>query len=394
MKILIAAGGTGGHLFPAIALAEELGSRLPELSILFVGAEEGVEASLLASRGWDFQGIRASGLLGKRLSQRLRSLGLIPSSLTRSRSILRQFCPDIVVGFGGYASGAVVLAAVLAGIPTVIHEQNAYPGLTNRRLGKVVDLVAVAFEAASGYFPKGKVRVTGNPVRKELFGVNRAEAIARFGLDQHSFTLLIFGGSQGAHRLNQAVLEALPMLEPEREQIQFLHATGHRDLATVRQGYSAGGYRAVVEPFFREIAAAYAAADLCLCRAGAGTVAELCALGKPSVLVPFPYATNDHQRRNAEAVVASGGARMVQDRGLNGIVVAGIVREFVYDRERLRAMADRAKAQALPDAAARFADLVTQSARLRRSRARSGRSRQSTVNSPQSTVNTSRCRDV
>ncbi len=394
MKVLIAGGGTGGHLFPAIALAEELRSRLPVPSILFVGAEEGVEASLLAARGWNFEGIRASGLLGKPLSERVRGLALIPSSLIRSRRILRQFCPDIVVGFGGYASAPVVLGGVLAGVPTVIHEQNAYPGLANRWLGKIVDLVAVAFEGASGYFPKGKVRVTGNPVRKELFGVTRAEAIARFGLDQQRFTLLIFGGSQGAHRLNQAVLEALPLLEPEREQIQFLHATGRRDLATVRQAYIAGGSRAVVEPFFWEIAAAYAAADLCLCRAGAGTVAELCALGKPSVLVPFPYAANDHQRRNAEALAACGGARMVQDGRLNGIAVVGIVREFFHDREGLRAMADRAMTQALPDAAARVADLVTQSARPRRSLAKTRKSLRSAVRSQRSAVRNSRCDDV
>ncbi len=394
MKVLIAGGGTGGHLFPAIALAEELKSRLPVPSILFVGAEEGVEASLLAARGWNFEGIRASGLLGKPLSERVRGLALVPSGLIRSRRILRQFCPDIVVGFGGYASAPVVLAGVLAGVPTVIHEQNAYPGLANRWLGKIVDLVAVAFEGASGYFPKGKVWVTGNPVRKELFGVTRAEAIARFGLDQQRFTLLIFGGSQGAHRLNQAVLEALPLLEPERERIQFLHATGRRDLATVRQAYIAGGSRAVVEPFFWEIAAAYAAADLCLCRAGAGTVAELCALGKPSVLVPFPYAANDHQRRNAEALAACGGARMVQDGSMNGIAVAGIVREFHHDREGLRAMADRAKTQALPDAAGRVADLVTQSARPRRSLAKTRKSLQSAVSGQRSAVSNSRCDDV
>ncbi len=318
----------------------------------------------------------------------------MPSGLIRSRRILRQFCPDIVVGFGGYASAAVVLAGVLAGVPTVIHEQNAYPGLANRWLGRIVDLVAVAFEGASDYFPKGKVRVTGNPVRKELFGVSRAEAIARFGMDQQRFTLLIFGGSQGAHRLNQAVLEALPLLDPEREQIQFLHATGRRDLATVRQAYIAGGYRAVVEPFFWEIAAAYAAADLCLCRAGAGTVAELCALGKPSVLVPFPYAANDHQRRNAEALAACGGARMVQDGSMNGIAVAGIVGEFHHDREGLRAMADRAKTQALPDAAGRVADLVTQSARPRRSLAKTRKSLQSAVSGQRSAVSNSRCDDV
>lgn len=363
MKAIIAGGGTGGHLFPAIALAEELRSRTTDLPLLFVGVEGGVEASLLARRGWDFEGIRASGLQGKRFLSRLRSLTLIPSGLIRSLSILRRFRPDVVVGFGGYASAAVVLSAVLARVPTVIHEQNALPGLANRWLGKIVDRVAVTFEGASDFFPKSKVRVTGNPVRTELFGVSRVEAVTRLDLDPDRLTVLIFGGSQGAHRLNQSVMEALPLLADEREQIQFIHATGPRDLAVVRQGYEAGGYRAAVEPFFQTMAVAYAAADLCVCRAGAGTVVELCALGKPSVLVPFPFAANDHQRYNAEAVVASGGARMVLDCELSGTAVAEIIRTYLRDREGLEVMARRAKALAKPGAAIRLADLVTQTAR-------------------------------
>lgn len=359
MKAIITGGGTGGHLFPAIALAEELRSRRTDVSLLFVGVEGGIEASLLATRGWDFEGIRASGLQGKRLLSRIRSLTLIPSGLIRSLSILRRFRPDVVVGFGGYASAAMVLSGVLARVPTVIHEQNALPGLANRWLGRIVDSVAVAFEEASDFFPKSKVRVTGNPVRAELFGVSRAEAATRLGLDPNRFTLLIFGGSQGAHRLNQAVMEALPKLTDERERIQFIHATGPRDLSLVRQGYDALGYSAAVEPFFQAMAVAYAIADLCFCRAGAGTVAELCALGKPSVLVPFPFAANDHQRYNAEALVASGGARMVLDHDLSGATVAEIIRTFLRDREGLEVMAHRAKSLEKPDAAIRLADLVT-----------------------------------
>ncbi|MDE2058307.1 MAG: undecaprenyldiphospho-muramoylpentapeptide beta-N-acetylglucosaminyltransferase [candidate division NC10 bacterium] len=363
MRAIIAGGGTGGHLFPAIALAEELRSRMTDLPLLFVGVEGGVEASLLATRGWDFEGIRASGLQGKRFLSRLRSLTLIPSGLIRSLSILRRFRPDVVVGFGGYASAAIVLSGVLARIPTVIHEQNAMPGLANRWLGKIVDRVAVAFDEASDFFPKSKVRVTGNPVRAELFGVSRAEAVTRLDLDPDRLTLLIFGGSQGAHRLNQAVMEALPMLTDERERIQFIHATGPRDLSFVRQGYDAQGCRAVVEPFFQVMATAYAVADLCFCRAGAGTVAELCALGKPSVLVPFPFAANDHQRYNAEALVAAGGARMVLDCDLSGAKVAEIIRTCLRDREGREVMARSATALAKPDAASRLADLVTQTAR-------------------------------
>jgi len=389
VRILIAGGGTGGHLFPAIALAQELRSRFPDSALLFVGAEGGIEASLLAKGGWDFEGIRASGLQGKRLPQRLRSLALIPSGLVQSRSILRRFFPDAVVGLGGYASVAMVLAGVLARIPTIIHEQNAFPGLANRWLGRIVDLVAVAFERTSVFFPKGKVRVTGNPVRIELFGVDRVAAATRLGLDPDRFTLLIFGGSQGAHRLNQAVLEALPLLEADRGHLQFLHSTGSRDLGQVRCGYQASGHRAVVEPFFWEMALVYAAADLCLCRAGASTVAELCALGKPSILVPFPFAANDHQRWNAEALVATGGAHMLLDSKLNGADVAEIVRSFLRDRGLKETMGQRAKALATPGAASRLADLVVEAARLPRPLARTGNSPRFTVNSSQSTVNRS-----
>ncbi|PWB78888.1 MAG: undecaprenyldiphospho-muramoylpentapeptide beta-N-acetylglucosaminyltransferase [Candidatus Methylomirabilota bacterium] len=363
MRVIIAGGGTGGHLFPAIALAEELRSRRTDLPLLFVGVEGGVEASLLAARGYEFEGVRASGLQGKRLRSRLRSLTLISSGLIRSLSILRRFRPDVVVGFGGYASAAMVLSGALAKVPTVIHEQNAFPGLTNRWLGRVVDRVAVAFEEAIGFFPARKVRITGNPVRKELFGGRKTEALIRLNLNSDRLTVLIFGGSQGAHRLNRAIMEALPMLTGEREQIQFIHATGPHDLAAIRRGYDASGHRAVVESFVHAMAEAYAAADLCFCRSGAGTVAELCALGKPSVLVPFPFASNDHQRFNAEALVASGGARMIPDGDLNGARVAEFIRTSLHDREGLETMARKAKAMARPDAAIRLADLVIETAR-------------------------------
>jgi UDP-N-acetylglucosamine--N-acetylmuramyl-(pentapeptide) pyrophosphoryl-undecaprenol N-acetylglucosamine transferase len=390
MRVIIAGGGTGGHLFPAVALAQELRSRFHGCSLLFVGAKGGIEASLLAGSGWDFEEIRASGLQGKRASQRLRSLALIPSGLIRSRAILRRFQPDAVVGVGGYASAAMVVAGVLAKVPTIIHEQNAFPGLTNRLLGRIVDLVAVSFETTAEFFPKAKVRVTGNPLRAELFDVDRGEAAIQLGLDPDRFTLLVFGGSQGAHRLNQAVLEALPLLEAERDRLQFLHSTGPRDLVRVRREYQASGHRAAVEPFFDEMGVAYAAADLCLCRAGAGTVAEICALGKASVLVPFPFAANDHQRWNAEVLVAAGAARMISDHALNGVTIAELVRLFLLDRRLVGTMGDRARALARPDAASRLADLVAQSARLPGPLAMTDNGPRLTVNSSQSTVNSSR----
>jgi UDP-N-acetylglucosamine--N-acetylmuramyl-(pentapeptide) pyrophosphoryl-undecaprenol N-acetylglucosamine transferase len=363
MRILIAGGGTGGHLFPALALADTLRSRVQQLSILFVGAEGGIEAAIAARHGWAFEGIRAAGLRAKRWPDRFRSIALIPFGVARSWSILSRFRPDAVIGLGGYASGPVLLAAALRRLPTIVHEQNSVPGLTNRWLASLVDLVAVGFEPAKAFFPASRVHVTGTPVRRELFAACKAAAVGRFGLDPDAMTVLVFGGSQGAHRLNEAVLEALPLLEAERARLQFLHATGPRDVARVRAAYGAHGYRAVVEPFFWEMALPYAAADLCLCRSGASTVAELCALGKAAILVPFPFAVNDHQRRNAEILVAAGAARMLLDRDLSGVAVAALVRCHLVDRRGLQEMGERARRLARPDAADHLADLVLRASR-------------------------------
>ena len=358
MRIVITGGGTGGHLFPALAVHEALMARCPGAAALFVGAATGVEATILPRRGYAFRGLAASQVSGAGLAGRGRAALRLPGTVLQAARLLREFRPQAVFGVGGYASVSTVLAARLTGIPSVIHEQNAFPGLANRALGRLASRVAVSFEGTTRFFPAGRVTVTGSPVRAEIRAGDAGVARERLGLAAGTFTALIFGGSQGAHRLNLAVRELLPELAGERDGFQFVHATGARDLAEVRQSYAKAGIRARVEPFFEEMAVAYQAADFVICRAGAGTVFELAAVGKPALLVPFPYAANDHQRLNAEAAVKIGAAWILLDQHCDGRRLAASLRAAQEKPAQLLEMGGRALALARPDAADRILDLL------------------------------------
>ena len=358
MRIVITGGGTGGHLFPALAVHDALRARRPEASALFVGVAGGVEATILPQRGHAFRGLTVSQVSGKGLRGRLFAALWLPGTVLQAMRIVQEFRPQVVFGVGGYASVPTILAAVLRGVPRVIHEQNAIPGLANRALGGMASAVAVSFANTAGFFPARRTQVTGNPVRAEIRAGDPPSARARLGLAGDAFTVLVFGGSQGAHRLNQAVLESLPELARDGENLQFVHATGARDLADVRRGYEASGVRARVEPFIDDMAPAYQAADFVVCRAGAGTVFELAVVGKPALLVPFPYAANDHQRLNAEAAVEAGAAWILLDRYCDGQRVAASVRAAREKPGQLAEMGRRALALARPDAADRIVDLL------------------------------------
>jgi UDP-N-acetylglucosamine--N-acetylmuramyl-(pentapeptide) pyrophosphoryl-undecaprenol N-acetylglucosamine transferase len=277
--------------------------------------------------------------------------------------MLRGFSAGVVLGVGGYASFPAVLAACLLRIPTVIHEQNAYPGLANRWLGRVVSAVALSFQGAEVFFPRGRASVTGNPVRAEIRPGAPGPARRRWDLSPERFTVLIFGGSQGAHRLNGAALEALPRLLDVRDRIQFLHATGTQDLPQVRAAYAQGGFRARIEPFLEDMGTAYAAADFVIARAGASTIFELAAVGKPALLVPYPHAANDHQRLNAEAMLRAGGAWTVPDQYCDGERLAASVQAALEKPELLAQMGTRARSLARPDAADQIVDLLERVAR-------------------------------
>jgi UDP-N-acetylglucosamine--N-acetylmuramyl-(pentapeptide) pyrophosphoryl-undecaprenol N-acetylglucosamine transferase len=282
----------------------------------------------------------------------------LPSVVRQASRLLRECGAQVVLGVGGYASFPTVLAARLRRIPTVIHEQNAYPGLANRWLGRIASAVAVSFEAAAGFFPTGRVTVTGNPVRPEIRPGDAGEARRRLALSAGRFTVLIFGGSQGAHRINVATIEALPRLAESRSHVQFLHATGERDVYEMRRAYEENGFQARVEAFFQDMATAYAAAGFVIARAGASTIFELAAVGKPALLVPYPYAANDHQRLNAEAMLKAGGAWIVPDPYCDGQRIAATVQAALEKPDVLRRMGEQARGLARPDAADRIVDLL------------------------------------
>ncbi len=354
MRLLVAGGGTGGHLFPGIALAQEAMARDPRSAVLFVGTAQGLERRLIPKAGFPLRFIRASGIKGLGLRGAAKAIVVIPRGIWQSMGILREFGPDVVIGVGGYASGPVVLAAALMGLPRAVIEPNAIPGITNRVLGRLVQEVYVAWEETAARFPAGRAIVTGNPIRREMVARERSarEAAA-------PFSVLVFGGSQGARRINQAVAAALDALGEDAKAMTFTHQTGAADLESVRSAYEARGLRAEVAPFFDDMASRYAAADLVICRAGATTVAELSAAGKASILIPFPFAADDHQTANARVLERAGGARAIAERDLTPEGLAATIREIARTPGRAAEMGARARAAGQPDAAGVILDRLS-----------------------------------
>jgi UDP-N-acetylglucosamine--N-acetylmuramyl-(pentapeptide) pyrophosphoryl-undecaprenol N-acetylglucosamine transferase len=344
MRVLIAGGGTGGHLFPGIAIAEAFRVREHGAEILFVGTGNPIEVSTLSKKGFDHMEIVAEGLKGRGLWRQIRSLLKIPIGVWQALRIIWRFDPDIVIGLGAYASGPVALAARLIGKKIVIHEQNILPGLTNRILGRFADRIFISFPDNLGIFrPSGTV-ITGNPVRRELLEYTLdGKAVAQF-------TVLVLGGSQGAHAINCGVVEALDRLKNPAH-MTFVHQTGTKDAEWVAQAYESRGIKATVEPFFVDMAGPYSSADLVTCRAGATTVSELMALGKPAIFIPFPFATNNHQELNARYVADAGGAEVILEKDLNGAVLADRLDHYASHSDALRDMAKRTLALGRPNAA-------------------------------------------
>ncbi|MFH1079256.1 MAG: undecaprenyldiphospho-muramoylpentapeptide beta-N-acetylglucosaminyltransferase [Pseudomonadota bacterium] len=334
--MIIAGGGTGGHLFPGIAIAEEFLRRNRNDRILFVGTNKGIEKRVLENIGFSLQTIDVEGIKGKGWMKSLVAILRIPISLIQSFRIIQGFSPELVIGVGGYASGPVVFAACLLGIRTAIAEQNALPGLTNRILGKMVDRVFVSFAQTGRWFHARKVKVSGNPIRQGF-----AAEIKRPKEQNHPFTLLVFGGSQGAHAINRAMLEALDNLKSLRDRMRILHQTGSKDRDMVANTYQAKGATAEVLPFIMDMAEAYHAADLLVCRAGATSIAEITATGKAAILIPFPFAVNDHQTKNAEVLVQAGAAEMIPEKELTGAKLAASIMQYYENPRRLRDMETR-----------------------------------------------------
>lgn len=334
-------------------MAEAFKDREPGNEILFVGSRRGLEASIVAREGYALKTIEVANVKGKPVWGKLRSLMAVPKSLLQSGSLLRSFKPDIVLGVGGYASGPVVLTAWAMGYHTVIHEQNIFPGLSNRILGRFVDRIFISFADSSRHFSRGKTLLTGNPVR----GMIRSPGFLQDRKPGAKFTLFIFGGSQGAHHLNQAVEEALIYLREWKERLHIIHQTGEKDYREVQEAYRREEFTAEVYPFIHAMDRAYALADLVLCRAGATTLFELMTTGLPAILVPYPYAANDHQTLNAKTMVDAGAAVLVANGDLTGVHLSRILKELIEDPPRLKKMGERAAALAQPDAAQKIITL-------------------------------------
>lgn len=347
MRLLLAGGGTGGHLFPGLAVAREFQRRDAGSEILFVGTEQGIESRVLPKEGYKLETLTVRGIKGRGLRGWLDAGWGVPASVFQSWRILRNFRPDCVIGLGGYASGPMVLAARLAGKPCAIMEQNLRPGFTNRLLGRLVHRVFTAYAESAAFFPGGRVVRTGNPVRwRTLPQVEK----------KNKFSLLVFGGSAGARRINHAVLEALKHLIDLKDEIAITHQTGSLDYQAIRSGYLSLPFEAEVTPFIDAMDQAYARADLVICRSGATTVAELIAFGKAAILVPYPYAIYDHQRSNAEALQSRSAAEMILDQELTGTKLAERIRHYFSDRSSLERMGAAARAAGQGDAAGRIAE--------------------------------------
>lgn len=385
-RVLMAAGGTGGHIFPALAVAEELRARsvrrlllirpglevaeeqgvraerrklletLPQgglrirSTVQFLGTKRGMESRLIPAAGFSLRTVRAAGLKGVGGWRKLLNLLVLPQSALETALVLREFQPDVVVGLGGYLAGPAMLEAALANIPTLLIEPNAVPGFTNRVLGPMVRLAAVGFEQAAEFYG-AKARVTGHPVRKAFYEIPPKKHVP-------PFTVLIMGGSQGSKAINECVVKSLVLIRPDTERLRIIHQTGDRDYNGVEDAYREQGVSAEIRAFIESTPHAFAQADLVISRAGAMTVAELAAAGKAALFIPFPGATDHHQLENARAMERAGAARVIVQAELKPERLVEEVWDLLNHPERLAQMEQRARTLARPDAAERIADLI------------------------------------
>ncbi len=352
MRLLIAGGGTGGHLFPGMAVAEEFLGRDPSNEVLFVGTERGIEGRAVPAAGYRLELVSAAGIRGKGVFSQLKGAAMMLYGYAQSRRILKSFRPDMVLGVGGYASLPMVLAAKGMQIPRYIHEQNAIPGMTNKLLARFADRVFVTMEESARFFPKESCLLTGNPLRRQILDLVAAGRRESTGTGpKSSFRLFVFGGSQGAHAINLAMIAALPLMTDLSDRLDICHQTGEADYLEVRAAYDGCGIPAVITPFITDMAAEYHRADLIICRAGATTIAEVTACGKPCLFIPFPHAVDDHQRRNAEALLKKQACLMLLEHELSGERLAVTIRQALDDRAALQKMGEAAFSLARLDSA-------------------------------------------
>ncbi len=354
MKIILSGGGTGGHIYPALTIADQLKKLKPDAEIIFVGTRQGLEKDIIPRYGYTLKFIDVAGFNRSFSLETFRSAGKLFIGIYDARRVLSEVKPDLVIGTGGYVCGPVVFMAALKNIPTCIQEQNALPGVTNKILSRYVKKVFLGYQEAARYLPaKTTVEYTGNPVREEILTKNRKVAIAELGLDPEKKTILVSGGSRGAKSINKAMLDA-EMILSGRHDVQVLHATGAANYEKYIEEVNKRNHLAsniIIRPYLHNMPGALAAADLAIFRSGAIGLAELTARGIPSILVPYPYATDNHQEFNARAIEANGAAKVILDRDLTGDRILEIMEHLLLHNEELQKMQKAAKDLGRPKAA-------------------------------------------
>ena len=358
MKIVLSGGGTGGHIYPALAMAREIKKLNPDASFLYIGTEKGLEKDLVKREGLDFKAIEITGFKRSLSFDNVKTIWRFLKGVSNSKKILKEYKPDVVIGTGGYVCGPVVYAASKMKIPTIIHEQNSVPGLTNKFLSRYVNKVATSFEEASQYFPKEKVVLTGNPRGSEVVSHIGSNAILQLGVTKDKPTVLIFGGSRGAKAINEAVLKNIEVLKDKPYQIIYI--TGEVHYQSVKEELDLIGTptNVIVKPFIHNMPEILPSVDLVVSRAGATTLAELTALGVASILIPSPYVTNNHQEKNAQALVSNGAALMIKESELNGNSLIKAIDEVMLDVTKMESMKKAAKKMGMPDSAERLLNII------------------------------------
>ncbi|MDT2599240.1 undecaprenyldiphospho-muramoylpentapeptide beta-N-acetylglucosaminyltransferase [Enterococcus hulanensis] len=360
MRILVTGGGTGGHIYPALAFIRYVQKIQPDSEFLYVGTHRGLENKIVPETGISFKTIKIQGFKRKLSFENIKTVQLFIESIKRSKEILREFKPDVVIGTGGYVSGSVVYAAARMKIPTIVHEQNSVPGITNKFLSRFADKVGICFPDAAQYFPESKTVLVGNPRAQEVVTSGKSEVLEQYGLLPDIPTVLIFGGSQGALKINQAVIQALPQFS--QKEYQVLYASGDRYYNEISEKFDVGkiSRNLSLQPYIKNMTDVMANVDLLIARAGATSIAEFTALGLPGILIPSPYVTNDHQTKNAQSLVNAGAVKMIADADLTGDKLVEAVDEIMNDPEKRERMAKASRQEGIPDAAERLWTLVNE----------------------------------
>ncbi|MBI5417221.1 undecaprenyldiphospho-muramoylpentapeptide beta-N-acetylglucosaminyltransferase [Candidatus Poribacteria bacterium] len=363
MRVMIVCGGTGGHIYPGVALAQAIAGK-DKNNIIFIGRKNSLEEQIFLKGSWTYRTISISGMPRKISLKWISFLLKLFYSIIQAIFIIMKEKPDVIVGTGAYISVPIILAGKLFGKPEIILEQNIYPGLASRTLGHMVNCITISFEETIKYLPKGKCILTGNPVRPEIISRTRKDACAALNLDINKKTILIFGGSQGAHKINTTCIEMKNILESFSDKIQLILITGDNDFKEVATAYENIKLKTLVAPFLYNMEDALAAADLVISRSGATTLAEITVKGLPSILIPYPYATDDHQTKNARFLVNTGAAYLMQDIDLDGYKLGNILKELLFDENKIKVMQSASLKLGKPNAINDIKKIVEETAKI------------------------------